>query len=82
VCNFKEFISDALTQENNNAIYAATKSHKRTYEVGASQSKALVVAKINIVHLLHPPGIVLHRGRTQPRLAFTRVTLSLFPRIL
>jgi hypothetical protein len=42
---FNEFISDALTQENNDAIYSATKSHKRVYEAGASQSKAHVVAK-------------------------------------
>jgi hypothetical protein len=42
---FNEFISDALTQENNNSIYAATKSHKRTYEAGASQSKAPIMAK-------------------------------------
>jgi hypothetical protein len=42
---FNEFISDALTQENNNSIYAATKSHKRTYEVGASQFKAPIVAR-------------------------------------
>jgi hypothetical protein len=33
---FNEFISDALTQENNNNIYAASKSHKRNYEAGAS----------------------------------------------
>jgi hypothetical protein len=33
---FNEFISDALTQENNNKIYAASKIHKRNYEVGAS----------------------------------------------
>jgi hypothetical protein len=33
---FNEFISDALTQENNDAIYAASKSHKRNYEAGAS----------------------------------------------
>jgi len=42
---FNEFISDALTQEDNDAIYAASKSHKRNYEAGASQSKAPVVAK-------------------------------------
>jgi hypothetical protein len=42
---FNEFISDALTQENNNAVYAASKSYKRAYEAGASQSKAPVVAK-------------------------------------
>jgi hypothetical protein len=33
---FNEFISDALTQENNNSIYAASKSRKRAFEVGAS----------------------------------------------
>jgi hypothetical protein len=43
---FNEFISDALTQENNNDVYATTKSRKRTYEVGASQSKAPTVAKM------------------------------------
>jgi hypothetical protein len=42
---FNEFISDALTQENNDNIYAASKSHKRNYEAGASQSKAPVVMK-------------------------------------
>ena len=39
---FNEFVSDALSQENNNAVYAASKSRKRAYEVGASQSKAPV----------------------------------------
>jgi hypothetical protein len=33
---FNDFISDALTQENNNSIYAASKSHKRAFEAGAS----------------------------------------------
>jgi hypothetical protein len=37
---FNEFISDALTQENNNSIYVASKSLKRAFEVGASQSRA------------------------------------------
>jgi hypothetical protein len=36
---FNDFISDALTQENNNSIYAASKSHKRALEIGASQSR-------------------------------------------
>jgi hypothetical protein len=35
---FNEFISDALTQENNNFVYAASKSRKRAFEAGASQS--------------------------------------------
>jgi len=42
---FNEFVSDALTQENSNAIYAASKSRKRAYEAGASQSKAPVTSK-------------------------------------
>jgi hypothetical protein len=33
---FNEFVSDALTQENNNAIYSASKSRKRAYDAGAS----------------------------------------------
>jgi hypothetical protein len=33
---FNEFISDALTQENNNSVYATSKSHKRAFEAGAS----------------------------------------------
>jgi hypothetical protein len=38
---FNDFISDALTQENNNSIYAASKNRKRALEAGASQSRAL-----------------------------------------
>jgi hypothetical protein len=33
---FNEFISDALTQENNDKIYAASKTRKRNFEAGAS----------------------------------------------
>jgi hypothetical protein len=33
---FNDFISDALTQENNDKIYAASKSRKRNYEAGVS----------------------------------------------
>jgi hypothetical protein len=42
---FNEFIYDALTQENNDKIYASSKSRRRNFEVGASQSKTPVVAK-------------------------------------
>jgi hypothetical protein len=45
LCTFNEFISDALAQENNDKIYAASKSRKRNFEAGASQSKAPAVAK-------------------------------------
>ena len=34
---YNEFVSDALTQENHNNIYAASKSHKRAFKAGASQ---------------------------------------------
>jgi predicted aspartyl protease len=43
---FNEFISDARTQENNNSIYAASKSRKRAFEVGASQSRATVAPRV------------------------------------
>jgi hypothetical protein len=33
---FNEFISDTLTQENNNVVYATSKSRKRAYDAGAS----------------------------------------------
>jgi hypothetical protein len=33
---FNDFISDALTQQNNNSIYAASKSRKRALEASAS----------------------------------------------
>jgi hypothetical protein len=42
---FNEFFNDALTQENNDKIYAASKTRKRNFEAGASQSKAPVVSK-------------------------------------
>jgi hypothetical protein len=42
---FNEFISDALTQENNNSVYAASKSRKRAFEVGALQSQAIVAPR-------------------------------------
>ena len=51
---FNEFVSDALTQENNNNVYAASKNRKRAFEAGASQAKALV-AKTQF----HPPTIAV-----------------------
>ncbi|XP_066365329.1 uncharacterized protein [Miscanthus floridulus] len=42
---FNEFVSDALTQDNQNNIYATSKNWKRAFEAGASQSKALVAAR-------------------------------------
>ena len=42
---FNEFVSDALLQEKNNAVYAALKCRKRAYEASASQSKAPVAPR-------------------------------------
>ena len=45
---YNEFISDALTQENQNNLHMVAKSHERVAEVGAkgsSQSRSLVVAR-------------------------------------
>ena len=42
---FNEFVSDALTQENQNNIYSTSKSRKRAYEVGTSQPKAPIAAR-------------------------------------
>ena len=42
---FNEFVSDALTQENNNTIYAASKNRKRAFEASASQVNSLVAVK-------------------------------------
>jgi hypothetical protein len=42
---FNEFISDALTQGNNDKVYAASKTRKRNFEADASQSKTPVVSK-------------------------------------
>jgi hypothetical protein len=79
---FNEFISDALTQENNNSIYAASKSHKRAFEAGASQSQALVAPRAPS----RPPttGAMFRprRRRLQPRLGFTRLIQFLFLRVV
>ena len=57
---FNKFVSDALTQENSNAVYAMSKNRKRAYEAGASQSKAPVTNKLayrspNTVPRYRPP---------------------------
>jgi hypothetical protein len=33
---FNDFVSDALTQENQNNLHMAAKSHKRNFELGPS----------------------------------------------
>jgi len=72
---FNEFVSDALTQENSNVIYAASKNYKRAYEAGASQSKASVAAKLayrlpNAVTRYKPPQ-KKDNVKTRVRKAFT-----------
>ena len=45
---YNEFVSDALTQENQNNLHAVAKGHKRATKVGASgssQSKALMATR-------------------------------------
>ena len=37
---FNEFVSDALTQENYNTVYTATKTRKRDFETGAGASQS------------------------------------------
>jgi hypothetical protein len=49
---FNEFISDALIQENNNSIYAASKNRKRAFEAGALQFRAPVAPRAPS----HPPA--------------------------
>jgi hypothetical protein len=40
---FNEFVSDTILQENYNVVYAASKSHKKSYESQASSFNTLVV---------------------------------------
>jgi hypothetical protein len=79
---FNEFISDALTQENNNSVYTASKSRKRAFEVGASQSRALVSPRAPFC----PPEWVLssipHKRRLPSRLGFGRLIQFLFLRVI
>ena len=42
---FNAYISDCLTQENNNNNYSASKSRKREFKAGLSQSRALVAGR-------------------------------------
>ena len=52
---YNEFVSDALTQENQNNLHAAAKGRKQAAEVGASgssQSRASMVARPQF----HPPA--------------------------
>jgi hypothetical protein len=37
---FNEFVSDALTQENQNNLHTTAKGQKRAFDVGSSQQRA------------------------------------------
>jgi hypothetical protein len=50
---FNEFISDCLTQENNNNAYSASKSRKRTFESGLSRPRVPMANRS--AH--HPPTL-------------------------
>ena len=65
---FNEFFSDALTQENQNNIYSASKSHKRAYEAGASQPKASIATRPQFHPLTpkyRPPQKKVQTSQTQ-----------------
>ena len=68
-------MSDALSQEKNNAVYAASKNRKRAYEAGASQSKALVTHRAPFRPLASAakfcPPLKKNSGKTGFRKAFT-----------
>ena len=42
---FNDFISDCLTQENNNNAYSASKNRKRAFESGPSQIRAPMASR-------------------------------------
>jgi hypothetical protein len=75
---FNEFINDALTQENNDKIYATSKSHKRNFEVCASQSNAPAVSKTQY----HPPATNIQYHTPQRKNQVARDTRFLYQRIL
>jgi hypothetical protein len=79
---FNEFISDALTQENNNSIYAASKSRKRAFEAGVSHSQAPVAPRAPS----RPPATGAKfrppQKKLLPRLGFARLIQFLFLRVV
>jgi hypothetical protein len=50
---FNDFVSDCLKQEKNNNVYAASKTHKRAFESGPSQPRALMTNR-SAYHLPAP----------------------------
>jgi hypothetical protein len=69
---FNDFISDALTQENNNSIYAASKNRKRALEAGASQSRTPAAPRAPPRPPATSAKFYPRRRRLQLRLGFTK----------
>ena len=76
---FNEFVSDALTQENNNNVYVASKNRKRAFEASASQAKALV-AKTQF----RPPAVATRyrspQKKNQAKTSFKKAFLVPLPK--
>jgi hypothetical protein len=72
---FNEFISDVITQDNNNSIHVASKSRKRVFEAGASQSKAHVASKMPyhapVANVRYRPPVNKNLAKTGFRKGYT-----------
>jgi hypothetical protein len=60
--SFNVFVSDCLTQENNNNLYAMPKGRKRPLESGISQPRTTIVTRSNFRPMIpgarfHPPPL-------------------------
>jgi hypothetical protein len=79
---FNKFISDALTQENSNSIYASSKSRKRDFEAGVSQSRAPVAPRAPSRPLAMGAKLCPPQKKAPPRLGFARLIQFLFLRVV
>jgi hypothetical protein len=71
---FNEFVSDALTQENNDKVYAASKTCKFFLRPVLLNLRHQWYPKLNIVHLMLMSGTTRPRRRIKLKLVFTRGT--------
>jgi hypothetical protein len=69
---FNDFISDALTQENNNSIYAASKSRKRALEAVLHNPELQLHQGLLLTLLPQVLSSVPRKRRRQLRLGFTK----------
>ena len=81
---YNEFVSDALTQENQNNLHMAAKGHKRAFEAGASvhlQRKLLWQRGLNFVPLHLSSGLPRRRyNPTSSKKCITRPSPLPYPR--